>query len=300
MRIGPRLFPYPVLNKDNSLNSYKDSSFELVVEVQGESDKLLLRNVHYIMDNHNLETLIYDDKVEVICIVECSATIFRERFKIDGEGRDIELNLRDLNGKVEVSAFAYAKDDISEFWDEDFVEEYVDTSFPITKYDILAVDDGITTKISFDEEQDTKISSIFLVTKNMSEEAQRVSVHPGDRKISVTVPEKQFNFYEKVKLQDYLRNIFFTFLIVPALTHALEEIKRYEDGFVNAEMDKNWFTSVQKAYKEQTGDILDEDTFQNESAMLITQKVMGYPITNGFNELMDLILGVQEGDDEDE
>lgn len=300
MRIGHRLFPYPVLNKDNSLNAYKNSSFELKVEIQGDSDKLLLKNIHYIMQNHNLENLIFDNKVEVVCVVECSATLFRKSFEINGEGTDIELDLRDLNGKVEISAFAYAKEDIPDFWDEDFVDEYYDISFPITKYDVLAVDDGITTKITFDEEQDTKISSIFLVTKDMSEETQTISVNPGTRKISITVPEKQFNFYDKTKFDDNFKNIFFSFLIIPALTHSLEEIKRDEYGFENARIDKDWFASVEKSYKEQTGETLDEETFQNESSVEIAQKVMGYPITNGFDEIRDLILGGQTDYDEDE
>ncbi len=300
MRIGKRLFPYPILNNDRSLSSYKDSSFELVVEIETQSDKLLLKNVHYEMNNHTLETLIFDNKVNVMCVVECSATVFRESFEIDEEGHDKELNIRDFNGRVEVSAFAYAKEDIPEFWDEDFVEEYVDTSFPIAKYDILAVDDGITTRVDFDEERDTKISSIFLVTKNLSEDAREIDVKPSSRKISITVPESQFNFYEKVKATSHLKNIFFTFLIIPALIHTLEEIKREANGFENAEIDYSWFKSVQNAYKEKAGEELDEETFESESAISIAQKVMEYPIINGFDELRDLILLGGQFNDDDE
>lgn len=48
------------------------------------------------------------------------------------------------------------KKDIENFYDEDFQEGYNEYSFKIDKNDIIAIDDGYTTIIDYDEEIDKK------------------------------------------------------------------------------------------------------------------------------------------------
>jgi len=300
MRIGNRLFPYPVLNNDQSLSLYNRSKFTLNYDdVKKTQDKLLIKNVHIVIENHNLNKLIQEDKAQALCIIECSATVFRESYVINGEGKNIEIPLHELNGRVSVSAYVYALEELHDFWDSDFVDDYVEESFDINKYELLAVDDGFTTKVVFDETKDNKVSSIFLVTKKIdNDKNQEMEVSLGDRKISIALPESQFDFYDKFKTQPLFQNLFFTFLIAPSLVYALESLKA--ENFEHILMEYNWFDSITKAYEEKTGTELDEDELQNESPITIMQKIMDFPITKAFDELKTLIFNSNKGDDDEE
>ena len=82
MRIGKRLFPYPVLNSQTVLNLYHNSTFSFVCDLNQEDEYFILENTHYINNNDTIQNLIDEGKVTVVCIVECSSTIYRETFKI--------------------------------------------------------------------------------------------------------------------------------------------------------------------------------------------------------------------------
>ena len=151
MRVGRKLFPYPVINNSEKISSFKDSTFSLVYEDESDEENLILKDAHLIIDDMNLISLISQGKVKGALIVECSATIYREKFDIGMKNRDIIIPLSELNDKVYISSFLYATENISNYKSENFLEDYEDYSFNIEKYDILAADDGFMKIIEYDK-----------------------------------------------------------------------------------------------------------------------------------------------------
>ena len=109
----------------------------------------MIEKAYVEVENQDIERLLSDGRAKAIMVVECSATVFREKYEIGIEPKDISIPIGNLNDKVEISSFIYANQDIEHFNSNDFLEDFADFDFSIEKYDILAVDDGFTTKVVF-------------------------------------------------------------------------------------------------------------------------------------------------------
>lgn len=166
MRIGKRLFPYPILNNEKLYSHFKDACFELHYEELVTDEVYSLQNIHCIITSEYMVNLINDNKAAVVVVIECPGTMFRKSYNIGLSVSNIVIPISDLNGKITVSAFVVALTNIDNYKSDEFFDDYGEYSFSIEKNDILAVDDGYTNKIDFDEDEDNKKSSIFLIIKD--------------------------------------------------------------------------------------------------------------------------------------
>lgn len=296
MRVGKRLFPYPVINNQESLSGFNNSIFSFDYDLEQKENQLILKNLYYDTNNENLEVLIEKGLVRVDCIIECSATLYRERVKLSRSFNSHVIPIFNLKGKVVISAYAYALEDIKGYYDRDFLDDYGDYKFDIEKYDILACDDGYTTKIKYDEKQDNKVSSIFLVLKNYSSNSERIIINETDEKIIIKLPERQFDIYDKMKYNPHLENIFFSMLIIPSLSYVLEKIKR--NNIEDLRLEYNWFVSIEKQYKQIYSNELTNDILKNISGIDLSQILMNDPVSKGIDELFYLSMNNTMGDDE--
>lgn len=287
MRIGNRQFPYPVINNDTNLSKFKTSNFSLNCELKEEINSLLIENVHYESDNETLQELIYDNRVSVAMIVECSSTVYREKFKISDTPQNISIPIHLLNNKVVISAYAYANELIEDFKDSDFLEDYEEYSFTIEPYDIIAIDDGYTTKISYQEDDDNKLSSIFLVVKDFVNKDDKIRVDQTNRKINLNVPERLFDIYDNLKKNSQFQNIFYSLLIIPALTKVINELQSIQ--FDEISLNYSWFTSIEQAYKNLYNHDLTEEEFQKLDSLEFSQSIMNSPVSKGFDDLYTLL-----------
>jgi len=207
-----------------------------------------------------------------------------------------------LREKVVISCYMYAKKDIADFQDIDFLEDYSGYSFKIEKNDIIAIDDGFITAIDYDESIDKKVASIFQVIRSKSKEEMTIEMKA--KKIVITLPEEEFTYYDTLRKNDNFQNIFFTMLAIPALSYCLKEFQdniladKYDLDLV--EMDYMWFASVKNAYKNQYNIELTEDIFKELDVFSLSQKLLNNGTLNGIKDLFNISMRKQYGGDEDE
>ena len=172
MQIGNRIFPYPVLNRDASLSDYLDTSaFRLEFDVGDdrtpiiENGEVIFKNLHYTLTDPTLSSLVEAGKLKGAFVVECSASVYRNRFDITASPCNLRISAHEINGNVVASCYLYATEDIPNFKSDGFVPEYSGYTFDIDKFDILAVDDGYKFKIDLDPTEDDKVASIFNIDR---------------------------------------------------------------------------------------------------------------------------------------
>ena len=299
MRIGKRLFPYPVLNSEKIYSQYKESSFSLSYDENISDDKQFyeLNNLHCEIDSDLLVGLIKDEKAEIICIVECPSTMFRQSYSLPFEGMDLEIPLTDLNNKVNVSAFVVAKEDIDDFHTDDFLNGYEGISFAIEKHDILAADDGYVNTIDFDDFEDNKQKSIFLVIKDKNINDGTMRVEYDSEKITICLPEKEWNEYDKTKRISKFESLYFSVIAIPALGYALSCLQRNDPSVDMLKIDYKWFNSFAAAYKNYHGEELTDDVFIKMNTNLESQMVLNNPVTKAVDQIFGFTIGVIGGDD---
>lgn len=309
MRIGNRLFPYPTLNREDSLTEYGSlSKFELVFDSspEGELPKTatgqVLKNVRFDLTDARLLELYRENKVKCGLIVESAASTYRVMHDLTMAPQDIHLNNADLKGAVNVSAYLWATEDIKGYRSDDFKSDYASYSFDIEKYDILAIDDGFKFQVNIDPADDNKMPSIFTIVPKDSSEKQ-MSYDTTASNIIISLPYRYYQRYDNIKGKADFKNVMFSIIAIPALAGSLADIKAKfgEDGEIDDVTEQfRWFRAVCKRYAKVTGSELTSEAFTELNPMELAQIVLNDAPCNGIEEFSDFLLHGKEREDEDE
>ena len=286
MRIKNSLFPYPVLNSKSQISSYNGVSFSFDYDEAQDKEFYYLKNICIKLDDDNLINLLKYGQVSAAVVVECSRTIYRKSFNIGLDPIDVKIPINNLRGPIEVSCFMYAKNNIDNFYSNSFNKIYGDFSFKIDKFDIVAADDGYNSKVDYDEEQDNKISSIFVVIPSADEEADTMDIDLKRKSIKITLPGREYGFYTNMKNDSKYQNLFFAILAIPALSYALSKVQ--EDDFDNARLKYDWLESVIVAYKKVYEHDISEDWKKLECD--VAQKLLNNAVTKSIDDFFYLMI----------
>lgn len=299
MRLGRRLFPYPILNNEKLYSQFKDSTFVLSYEEELTDDEYILKDIRCELTSETLIELINEEKARIVCVIECAETMFRKNYVLFLEPTTIKLPLRDLNGKISVSAFVIANEDIEDYFSTDFLEDYEDYHFLIEKNDILAVDDGFVNKVSFNEEEDTKKSSIFIVIKDKTIKDETMQIEYDASKITISLPEEQWNTYEKTKRMKKLESLYFSIIAIPALSYALASLQAKGDSGVDIlRIDYKWFNSFAVQYVKVHGEELTDEEFFKMNPNVEAQRLMNTPVTKALDDIFGFTMGSFGGEED--
>lgn len=311
MRIGNRLFPYPVLNRDQNLSSYPEGTgFGLEFDrdesgspIINDSD-LVLVNAHYRIEFAPIEEILARGLVSGLLVVECSASMYRESFQISNNPKEIRIPLGNLNGKVSVSCYLYATTDIHGFGGNGFLGEYDGILFDIEKYDILAVDDGVTFCVDLDVSTDNKVASIFTIVKVEDDESNTTAYESTESGITIQLPIKYYNCYDNIKMYSDYNNIAFAMIAIPALTGCLFDVQSDIKSGSCVDMDdivegRRWFNSVRYGFKNATGKDLDIDVLRTMNPFELAQTVLNDASCRGLEDFNELLLGSKVDNPED-
>lgn len=306
MHIGNRIFPYPVLNKNEALSDYvAESTFKLEFEVDEngvpieKNGKVVFKNLHFTLIDTTLTELLEQGKLRGAFIVECSNSVYRMRFDISTTPYDLQVSAHEINGNVVVSCYLYAAEDIADFCSTGFIAEYAGYSFDIDKFDILAVDDGFKFKIKLDPTEDDKVASIFTIVKR-EDSGDIMSYVNGDKKIIIHLPSAYYDCYDNIKTKRACNNIAFAVLAIPVLSRCLDDIisSKYE-SIEDILYNHSWFNAVCVSYTRKTGTKLTFDDFSNMNKLELAQMVMNSASCNGLKDFDNMLLGSMNTMDEE-
>ena len=306
MQLGNRVFPYPVLNKNDNLSDYKESSTFMVSFDTNEDGspyvvdgKVIFKNLHYTITDDSLKELIEEEKLKGAFIVECSASVYRNKFDISQTPYDLPVSVHELNGNVVTSCYIYATEDITGFKSDGFIDDYKNYTFDIDKFDILAADDGYKFKIDLDPTEDDKVSSIFTVIPLETNESI-MKYENGDRNITIELPREYFNSYDIIKRKKEYNNIAFSMIAIPVLSNCISEINTYEWENIDSICDEHkWFNAVRISYKRKKGTELILENFYEMNSLELAQLVLNNASCNGVKDFENMLVGNGD-DDEDE
>lgn len=303
MQIGNKMFPYPTINNIGLRNCFKETTYAFKCNDYNDGQNYILEDAYVEINNENIKRLMSEGYLGVGLIIECSTTVFRKMYEITIEPQTIKIPIGDLRDRVEISCYIYAKKEIEKFQDDDFLEDYNGYSFKIDKNDIIAIDDGYTTVIDYDESIDKKVSSIFQIIRDKS--ADSMVIEKKAKKIVISLPDEEFTYYDNLRRNDNFQNIFFSMIAIPALTYCLKEfqdaIRTGDYDLDSIEMEYNWFISVKKAYKNQFNVELNEEILKNTNVSVIAQKLLNNGNLKGIKDLFYISIGrkVYGGEDDE-
>ena len=309
MHIGNRIFPYPVLNRNEELSDYiSESVFKVEFDVDEngapivQNGDVIFKNLHYSLTDQSLQNLIEQGMIKGAFVVECSASVYRSKFEISAIPYDLRVSAHEINGNVVASCYLYAAEDILNFKSNGFLPEYSGYTFDIDKFDILAVDDGFKFKIDLDPTEDDKVASIFTVVKK-EDGGDIMSFDYNDKKVIIYLPSAYYDDYDNIKTKKECNNIAFSILAIPALACSLEDIlKRQYESIDDILEYHSWFNAICISYKRMTGTELTFDEFQSKNKLELAQLVLNSASCNALKDFDNMLLGgmsptEEEGED---
>ena len=301
MRIGNRLFPYPLLNHERLYSHYKEKTFDLLFNGYIEEKKsYVLENIRISTTSSFIKELVKNGDAKIVCVVECAQTMFRKSYEISFEPQTIMIPLYDLSGKTSIKAYVIATNDINNFKSDEFLDDYNEYEFQVEKNDVIAVDEGLITRIDFDDEEDAKKSSIFLVIKDNTIKDETMRVEYDVSKITISLPGSQWDLYDKNKKMKRLENLYFSIIAIPALTQCISELQKPENTVEGLCLEYRWFNSFKKQYEAINGCELTDDTFMKMNAMVEAQKLLNTPTTKSIDDIFKEIVMKEIGGSEND
>lgn len=282
-----RFYTYPVIG--SQFNSYATSSFSNdVTESVSGSDLYLLFEAK--TDNQEINDLVSEGKAVFVHHIECSKTCYRKAFTTKEPNFEHHINIKDVNGKISISSFIIANIDLERYTNSDFSDDYKGFSFNIPKGGVLAVGDEIVVDVDKKNDELGASKSIFqIVSDKDCTDKSLIRMDLNYDLIRVLIPEKEFAIYDTLQKQYKNMIIYHAMIILPVLSSILYRIQKGDetDDFE----DKRWFRVLSEKFDENGKDILSKEYDPYEEA----QKIIGYPITESINLMMN-----QDGGSEDE
>ncbi|ABY42082.1 hypothetical protein [Bacillus mycoides] len=305
--MADRNYPHPVLSKNTDDFNPAKASFDIKV-----SKKIERMNYKLIcsvsLKEKNLESLLAEGKIAFLVKIICSATRYREVFQFQDMDYIITIPAIMAEKKVEIYTFIVATEKNESYFSKDFNEDYEGTSFIIFPGDVLA--EGAEYQFKVDKKIDSlvKIPSIFTITYNNHKDTPPVDVNIAGEKIIVTLNHENFQKYKYLReLQNqygHLAALTSSLFILPALVNVINDIRKSLDECNNDyetikvyiaeyEINHRWFKVLNMKLQDK-GILLNKPEDLVESSLVIAQKLLGDPISNGLQFFDEFLLSGEE------
>ena len=289
MEIKYRLYPYPVLWDKND-DYKKPSKFLAEVEAK-ENFKNIKLKINFLLKDKEIENLIKENKAEYVVHIEATSTYFRELISTREAEINYDLKDNDILGRLQMSFFILAKEDILDYKNSNFNEDYSGESFNLKKGNIIAIADSYRFDIEKNDDNLEKVSSIFSICQKETIEQTGMTVDMNNDKIRIALNKTDYINYHQLSQNSNNINIINSIIIFPALIFIFEQLKKDFDE--NDFADYKWFRALRKIF-EKNNQSLNKDLLENELSIDLAQKILNYPIERAFNSLKDENYGDDE------
>ena len=300
MQIKNKLFPYQIINSNNPFSNYIGCYFDLNYDDASTEDKLIIRDIGFKTNSETINKLIEEKKISVVLIVECPDVIYRKKFDITKNNRDIVISKQELSGKIELSIYAYASQDFT-YSPKEIDEDYKGINFQIEKYDIIAANDGISSTILHKDIEENLVKSIFSIQLFSSVEEGVFEVqYENSKKILISMSEYDYTNYNIVYSMPIFQEVFFNMMLIPALSQALTQCFNQVKNGVDIDdilLNYQWFSSIKKQYQRLKGEELTNEIIKGiNQPISFAQEILGKPMKVALEKLIESTKKIVEED----
>jgi hypothetical protein len=245
MKNVARSFPHPVLSPFAD-----DVNAELQVNgrFRKTKDGIEFRFVGNLSSNGLLNLMrqqIAQFGVYYSCVETRKRGLLTDRNHQGESSFELVASLADaeVSGNVDLIPFIYADRDIPSYnLPGEFHEDYEGRSFSVRKGDILAVSRSLYANVS----ALPSISSVIVVTKQITQSNSPVHVDTNNRNIIIRLPNVSFEYYRRLRASYLTRDAANNGVILPAIIAILAMYKAIEEGLESSEevADAVWFDAI--------------------------------------------------------
>ena len=281
MQIKYRQFPHPVLSHFS--DDLVKCQFQMPITVNTTANSYIFQ-ASAKTSSSDLVELIKNKKAFFAVHIECSSTRYRELFTSFEEEFSFNIDADKLNGKVQMCALILAAEDLPNYKNSNFNEDYGDISFKIKKGDVLAVDRDRTFIADKETDPLKNIPSIFTVSVDTNRNAPPFDIDASGHKVVIKLSKENYDRYKILKMSQNMHSTMASLLILPALVSLLEMIKFDTAAALEEYEERRWFRVLVSKLKNIGIDVYNPHSF-SDSTIAAAQKLIGDPLTSAFKKL---------------
>lgn len=287
MKLKADVFPYPVLSKET--DDFSSGLFSMDVEVKERNDSFLKLLCKCTIENKDIEELLKNNEAKIAMLLEGQSSSYRKLvvFGLDEREKEIVIEAKDVSRKVFVNSFILASEDLIDYTNTGFNQDYYGDDFKVTlieKGSLLAYDSPVEIHMTFSNSEKTSLESIIRVSRNDVIEHMIVNCDDSDA-IRLELPGEAYDVYCSLSQSNKaLESFLMTTLILPALTYTIERIQSNTTIYESS----HWYEDLEKIL-ESKGLTITEDS----DAMEIAQAVLNNPVKKSLVSFKNYF----EGDD---
>ncbi|WNV80369.1 hypothetical protein RUL31_03395 [Bacillus atrophaeus] len=302
-------YPHPVLV--SYTDDFNPSKAEFDIKVSKRINRMNYElYCDVLLNEDNLQALLDEEKVTFAVKVVCSTTRYRNIFLFRSTENYLTIPASLLEKKVDISTFIVATEQIDNYYSLAFNEDYEDAKFTVFPGDVLAEGSEYTFNIEKKIDPLVKVPSVFTIVYNA--ENLHADVHSNGEKIIITLNKQDFDKYKQLKpLQNqygHLAALTSSIFILPALVSVIENIRRelmnldndleaIKDYINDKENDHRWFKVINARLLDEGIKLSEPDNIM-ESSLVIAQKLLGNPLSNGLQFFDELMAGISSSEED--
>lgn len=210
--------PYPVLGHGDDLVPGLDSN-SIMVDIVADKRNYSFK-IDLLMDNEDILALIDEGKAEYTCEVTCPRTYMRRCYHSPFPGFNIEIGRKEVVGDVNFHCYVTVMEDILDYHNSAFNEDYEDALFTLEQGDVLAMFPRATYTAKLEYEKLYAAGSFMVVL-----EGDRPNVWfdaNGDR-IIVYLPKEMFDQFKMLSTHIEFNELFHASIVFNALYKSIAE-----------------------------------------------------------------------------
>ena len=288
MDIRNRLFPYPVLCEDT--DDYVEGDFYVETKLLEQNINNILVQFNMHLDNPGLQNLINTGKAEFVIHMECSNTAFRTVIRSFSNTEKYRIMNSRVNGDISLLGMVVSKEKIENYTNFLLNEDYEGITLNIDKASILAYDNMDPIHIAKNYEELAEKESIFSVVQEIrmdQNERKPIWYAIDNDRIKIMVDEEVYASYIRYRGNNTMQPLMMSLLVMPALTYMMEVLRNegWEEYASN-----NWFVKMQKFYKINNLDFID-DIIENEEKLIseVVQEMLQLPISKALLNIPEML-----------
>ena len=280
-----RLFPHPLLRKDNE--NFSLGEFEASVSY-GVTDSYYSFIIDVKLTENNLLDLYEKKQVILGCHLECSQTKYREFKELKLGRNEFFIGTDILEGRLQLLCIIVANENIQNYYSENFNEHYENNSFLIEKGSMLAIADIPSVIIENKKEEDATIPSIFDVRSDENDTIMSVGL--TDNRIIINMPREEYVIRNANNNGYDSRRIMNSMIVFPVMVFVLNELSKPNaiDDYANL----RWFKVINNKLKKLNYSLQDDDLIESD-IFRISQLLL----EDLFSDAMESINYLQEDEE---
>ena len=279
MKFSGYSFPHPVLGLSDDVEG-SASVANLTNDENTDKENYLL-TIEYELNNPDLQKMLLEKKVQFLCELSCTATLYRKSETSDSFIQKISVPKNYVRDKVELLFLLVSVESNSNYTNSKVHVDFTGYSFDIDKGDVLAYL-GESYFIAGVAYKKLKAASSFMEIIKGQNEVGDFNIIIDSSKIQIQLAIKDYQKYcePRIGKNPEFASVFHSSIVLPTLIHALyqlihdDEIKEYSWAQIIKFRLDNEFKSIQ---------------LEEKNIPKIAQNFLGMPVERLLNDLVNKI-----------